>query len=157
VEEFLDLARERGVRPEELVPDVLEDERESVARMGLRRPKKVPALANRFLWCDVLFGGLLSRPVTPEEAARLWVFLKLHELREDHDEMSNASVQAFWLLKHSIFGDQNGYARVVAKAKATKSALLPMADAEARRFWDKKKAPFDRAALARAIEARSSR
>ena len=158
VEEFLEFAVERGVRPEELVPDALEDERATVSRLNLRRPRKVPAIANRFLWLDVLVGGLLPRPATPEEVARLWVhILKLHTLREDRDDLTSPPVQAFWLLRHSLLGDQTGYVRVLAKVDAAPTRLTTRADALARRFWDKKKAPFDRDAVAKAIEARVSR
>lgn len=157
VEEFLEFAEERGVRPEELVPDALEDERATVARLGLRRARKVPALANRFLWLDVLIGGLLSQPATPEEAARLWVnILKLHTLREDREDLTSPPVQAFWLLRHSLLGDQTGYVRVLAKVDAAPTRLTTRADALARTFWTKRP-PFDRAALAAAIEARAQR
>lgn len=157
-EEFLDLARERGVRPEELVPDSLEDERAELARLGLRRCKKVASIADRFVFLDVLIGGLLPRPATVEEVARFWVnILGLQKLREDHDDLTNPSVQAFWLLRHAIFGDQTGYARVMAKAGKKTTGIVVAADTLARKLWDKKHAPFDRAGLARAIEARSSR
>jgi hypothetical protein len=158
VDEFIEFADERGVRPEELVPDALEDDRGALGRRGLRRPRKIPATANRFLWLDVLTTDLLSRPATPDEVARLWVnVLKLHTIREDRDDLTCPTVQAFWLLRHSLLGDQTGYVRVLAKVDAAPTGLTTRADALARRFWQKKKAPFDRDAVAKAIEARVAR
>jgi hypothetical protein len=157
VEEYLDLARERGVRPEEMVPDHLEDERESLARLGLRRAKKVPPPANRFVWLDVLVAHAYLKGATPGDIARLWVDVhRLHTLREDADNLLNPSAAAFWMFKHALFGDENGYKRVLAKSGKKKSPIVLAADAEARRWWDKKKAPFDRALIARAIEMRAS-
>jgi hypothetical protein len=154
VEEFLDLARERGMRPEELVPDSLEDEREALARLGLRRAKKVPPIANRFIWLDVILARAYLKNAGLGDVARLWVDVHgLHQLREDNDKLTDPSAAAFWLFRHALFGDDAGYKRVLAKSPK-KSPIVQAADQTSRRFWDKKKAPFDRAALARAIEMR---
>lgn len=157
VEEYLDLARERGVRPEELVPDSLEDERDAVARLGLRRAKKVPPIANRFLWLDILLARAYLRGATPGDIAKIWVDLhRLHTLREEGDRMSDPSVQCFWYFRHALFADEAGMKRVRARAGKKPSALLLAAEAEAKRWSDKKKSPFDRAAIAKAIEMRAA-
>ena len=154
LEEFFDVTRERGVRPEELVPDALEDEREHLSRMGLRRAKRVSPIANRFIWLDVVLARAYLRGATPNDVAKLWVDVHaLHKLNEDHDRMSDPSAAAFWLLRHALFNDEAGYNRVVAKAPKG-SAIVIAAQNEARRITDKKKAPFDRAAIARAIDLR---
>ena len=153
VEEFLDLAKERHVRPEELVPDSLEDERESFHRQGLRRAKRIAPVANRFLWLDLLMNPKASVP--PETIARIWVeTLQLHSLHEERDDFSDPSVACFWMLRHALFGDQAGFDRAVKRGKRSHSSLVGVADAEARQWWDKKKAPFNRAAVANAIESR---
>lgn len=153
IEEFLDLARERNVRPEELVPDSLEDERETLARLGLRRPKRIAPIANRFLWLDLL--TVEPGAIPPEFIARVWAdTLQLHALNEDKDDFSDPSVGAFWLLRHGLFGDEAGYQKAWKRTKPTRGEIHHQADAEARRWWDKKKAPFNRATVAAAIEAR---
>ncbi|MFO0659827.1 MAG: hypothetical protein U0165_08360 [Polyangiaceae bacterium] len=152
IEEFVDLARERNVRPEELVPDSLEDEREAMARLGLRRSKRIAPIANRFLWLDLL---TLDSATPPEFVARVWAdTLQLHALNEDKDDFSNPSVGAFWLLRHGLFGDEAGYQKAWKRTKPVRGEVHLLADAEARSWWDKKKSRIPRAAVAAAIEAR---
>ena len=156
LEEFFDVARERGVRPEELVPDALEDEREHLARMGLRRAKRVSPIANRFIWLDVVLAKAYLRGATPNDVAKLWVDVHgLHKLNEEHDRLSDPSAASFWLLRHALFNDEAGYKRVLAKSPKD-SPLVYAAQNEARRITDRKKPPFDRAAITRAIELRAA-
>ncbi len=155
VEEFLELARERGVRPEELIPDALEEERQVIHRLNLRRPKKVAPIANRFLWLDILVVEAYLQGATPGDIARIWVdFHKLHRLSEETDRFTDPSVVCFWMFKHALFGDDAAYKRV--KARGGKHPLVAMADVEARTWGDKRKAPFDRKAIVKAIEMRAS-
>ena len=156
LEEFFDVARERGVRPEELVPDALEDERDSLSRMGLRRAKKVSAIANRFIWLDVVMAKAYLRGATPNDVAKLWVDVHgLHHLQEDRDRLADPSAAAFWLFRHTLFGDGAGFNRVLAKAPK-RSVIVESAIADCKLIADKKRSPFDRAAIARAIELRAS-
>jgi hypothetical protein len=154
VEEYLDLTRERGVRPEDLVPDSLEDERDQLNRMGLRRAKNVPPMANRFIWLDVYMARAYLPSASPNEVARLYVdYHRLHDLREDNDRMSDPTAAAFWLFRHTLFNDETGYKRVLAKAKP-RSSLVTAADAACKRWVQTKSKLTDRAALQKAIEAR---
>jgi hypothetical protein len=156
VEEFLDLARERGVRPEDLVPDSLEDERETVNRLGLRRAKKVPPIANRFIWADVVLAGAYLQSATVTDVARLWVDVhKLHELREESEKVSDPSVAAFWLFRHTLFSDDAAYKRVLTKVGKPLPPLVAQADATCRKWAERKSKQFDRARLAKAIQDRA--
>lgn len=158
VEEFLDLSRERGVRPEELVPDSLEDERETVNRMGLRRAKKVFPIANRFVWLDVVYAGAYLQSATVQEVARVWCDVhRLHTLREENDRLSDPSAAAFWVFRHMLFNDAAGLKRVLAKAGKPTPPLVVLAQATAKKWLDRKSKQFDRAKLAKAIEERSAR
>lgn len=156
VDEFIDLARERGVRPEELVPDSLEDERDVVNRPGMRRAKKVAPIANRFIWLDVVMAGAYLQSATTQEVARIWCDVhRLHTLREENDKLSDPSAAAFWLFRHGLYGDNAGYKRVLAKAG--KSPLVAHANATCKKWLERKSKQFDRAKLLKAIEDRSTR
>jgi len=153
-EEFLELAQERGVRPEQLIPDALEDEREVIARLNLRKPKKNSLVANRFVWLDALLVPTAGRTASPDDIAKLWVnTFRLHTLREESDEANNPATHAFWVLRHSLFGDERAVEKAIARGHAW--PLTERAAKEGRRWQSKKGAPFDRIAIVKAIEKRS--
>lgn len=158
VDEFIDLSRERGVRPEELVPDSLEDEREAVNRPGMRRAKKVAPIANRFVWLDVVMAGAYLKTASIPEVARIWCDVhRLHTVREENDKLAaDPSAAAFWLFRHALLGDDAGYKRVLAKAGKS-SPLVAHANITCKKWIERKSKQFDRARLAKAIEDRSAR
>lgn len=156
LEELFDLARIRGVRPEELVPDALEDEKGTLNRLALRRAKKVSPIANRFLWLDVLLVGTHLEQPTPMDIARSFVdHNKLHQLSEDAERMTDPSVACFWMFRHALFSDEAAYKKT--RQKAGNHPLVQLADAECKTWGDKKKAPFDRKAVAKAILIRAAK
>lgn len=158
VEEFIDLARERGVRPEDMVPDALEDERDVVNRPGMRRAKKVAPIANRFIWLDVVLASAYLPSATVGEVARIFCDVhRLHTLREESERMTDPSVAAFWLFKHTLNGDDAAFKRVLSRAGKPTSPLLVHAQAVCKKWAASKSKQFDRARLARAIEERGAR
>lgn len=159
VEEFIDLARERGVRPEEMLPDSLEDERAVIQRLGLRKAKKVPPIANRFLWLDVYLSRAYLVSASPAEVARLYVdHARLHELREESEKMNaDPSVAAFWLFRHTLFSDEAGYKRVLLKAGKPRHPVVAAADAACKAWAQSKVREQSRLVLKKAIEARMGR
>lgn len=155
VEEFTDLVRERGYRPEELLPDSLEDDRDQFNRMGLRKPKKVPTIANRFVWLDVYIQRAYLPSASPGEVARIFVdHLKLHQLREDNEKMSDPSVAAFWLFRHTLFADDAGFKRVLSKAGKPRHPMVTAASAACKQWKESRSKLSDRATLQRAVENR---
>lgn len=158
VEEFIELAHERGVRPEDLIPDSLEDERNIVNRSGMRRAKKVAPIANRFVWLDIVLTGAHFPSATVNEVARIYCDVHhLHHLREEQDRLgSDPSAAAFWLFRHALSGDQTAYRRVLNRAKSS-APLVAHAHATCQNWLKTKSKQFDRARLAKAIEDRSAR
>ncbi|MCU0655526.1 MAG: hypothetical protein MUF64_09630 [Polyangiaceae bacterium] len=158
VEEFVDLARERGVRPDDLIPDSLEDERDVVNRSGMRRPKKVSPIANRFIWLDIVLVGAHFPSATVNEVARIYCDVhRLHHLREESERSGDPSAAAFWLFKHTLFGDTAAYKKTLARASKPSNAMVAEAHATCQQWLKTKSKQFDRARLARAIEERSAR
>lgn len=157
VEEFVDLARERSVRPEDLIPDSLEDDRDVVNRTGMRRAKRVTPLANRFIWLDIVLAGAHFPTATVNEVARIYCDIhRLHHLREENDRLSDPSMAAFWLFRYALIGDQSAYKRVLTRASKPGSALVAHAHATCQDWLKSKSKQFDRARLAKAIADRSA-
>lgn len=157
-DEFIDLARDRGVRPEEMVPDVLEDERDAANRPGMRRAKKVAPIANRFLWLDVVLAGAYFPSASVNDVARIYCDIhRLHQLREENDRSGDPSAAAFWLFRHTLFNDAAAYKKTLARAGKSPSPLVTMAHHACKQWGERKSKQFDRAKLARAIEDRSAR
>ena len=125
-------------------------------RLALRRAKRVAPVANRFIWLDVLLVGTHLEQPTPMDIARSFVdHHKLHALVEDAERSTDPSVACFWLFRHALFGDRDAYRRT--RARAGRHPLVELADAECAMWDDKKTAPFDRKAVAKAILIRAAR
>ena len=71
--------------------------------------------------------------------------------------MTDPAAAAFWLFRHTLFGDDVGYKRVLARAGKPTSALLVHAQAVCKKWAATRSKQFDRVRLARAIEERAAR